>query len=32
MNVKLNWIGFQLLQVKCTIYKIRKEYIKNILF
>ena len=32
MNVKLNQVSFQLLQVKCTICKIRKEYIKNIPF
>ena len=32
MNVKINWVGFQLLQVKCTICKIKKKYIKNIIF
>ena len=32
MNVTLNWIGFQLSQIKNTIYKIRKKYIKTILF
>ena len=30
INVKLNQVGFQVSQIKCTIYKIRKEYIKNI--
>ena len=32
MNVTLNWVGFQLSQIKGTICKIRKEYIKNIPF
>ena len=32
MNVTLNWVGFQLSQIKDTICKIRKEYIKNIPF
>ena len=32
MNVKLNWVGFQLSQIKSTIFKIRKEYMKNIPF
>ena len=32
MNVKLNWVGFQLSQIKCTICKIRKKYMKNIFF
>ena len=32
MNVTLNWVGFRLSQIKNTICKIRKEYIKNIFF
>ena len=32
MNVILNWVSFQLSQRKGTICKIRKEYIKNIIF
>ena len=32
MIVKLNWVGFQLSQIKCIIRKIRIEYIKNIFF
>ena len=32
MNVTLNQVGFQLSQIKDTICKIRKEYIKNIPF
>ena len=32
MNVTLNWVSFQLSQIKGTICKIKKEYIKNIFF
>ena len=31
-NVKINWVCFQLSQIKSIICKIRKKYINNIFF
>ena len=32
MNVTLNWVGFQLSQIKCIICNIRKKNISRIFF